>query len=355
MRVALDGTPLTVPTGGVARYTAELSRALAEAFSEDDFWLVSDQPFPMPEPSSANLKRGTGPRNFRESKWWLWGLQSEMSRLQIDVFHGTDFSVPYLPLRPSVLTLHDLSPWLDPGWHWNADRVRSRTPVLLRLGLASIIVTPSQAVRREAMERFRLSGDRVVAVPLAASPHFRPIEDPPHRPRYFLYTGILEPRKNLAVAVEAWRQVRKKEDVDLILAGRPREDFQLPAPEPGLYLPGEVPEPELPGLYSGAVACLYPSLYEGFGLPVLEAMQCEALVIASKDPAITEVAGGTAVQVDANDTPGWVKAMRAALHEPQSFADLRRRARQRATDFSWSRTARLTREVYDEARRRFNR
>jgi hypothetical protein len=114
MKIALDATPLSIPSGGVRRYTEELSRALAENFPEDEFWLLSDQRFELPFSAPPNLKMGQGPRNLLERRWWLWGLQVEISRIGIDVFHGTDFAVPYLPVRPSVLTLHDLSPWMDP-------------------------------------------------------------------------------------------------------------------------------------------------------------------------------------------------------------------------------------------------
>ena len=98
----------------------------------------------MPEGAPANLKRGGGPRNAVERRWWLWGIDRELGRLDADLVHGPDFAVPYIPRRPSVLTLHDLSPWMDERWHHAADRVRRRTPVLLELGMATMIITPSE-------------------------------------------------------------------------------------------------------------------------------------------------------------------------------------------------------------------
>jgi glycosyltransferase involved in cell wall biosynthesis len=352
MKIALDATPLTVPSGGVRRYTEELSRALADNFPEDEFWLLSDQQFDLPTTTLPNLKAGHGPRNMLERRWWLWGLQAEISRLGINVFHGTDFSVPYLPVRPSVLTLHDLSPWMDPGWHIESDRVRNRTPMLLRLGLATMVITPSQAVRRQAMERFHLQDDRVVAVPLAAASIFRPVSTPREGAPYFLYVGTLEPRKNVQMLIEVWREVRQQYPVDLILAGRRREDFPEIASEPGLHLLGLTSEDELPKLYSDAVACVYPSYYEGFGLPVLEAMQCGAAVIASRDAAISEVAGDAALLVEVGDERGWVEALRVVIEQPETTQALREKALARAAQFSWSKTARLTREVYGTAFRR---
>ena len=354
VKVGLDATPLTVSTGGVARYTAELSGALAVCFPEDDYWLLSDQEYAHPSPWLSNLKKGRGAQNVLERRWWLWGLQAEISRLHLDVFHGTDFSVPYLPVRPSVMTLHDLSPWLDPNWHADADRVRRRTPVLLRVGLPTMIVTPTQAVRRQTMERFRVSASRIVAVPEAAGERFRPVPPEIGRRRYLLCVGTLEPRKNLGLVIEAWREARNFDpDVELWVAGRKRRDFREPPPEPGLRLMGEVREEALPGLYSGAIACLYPSWYEGFGLPVLEAMQCGAAVLASKDPALEEVSGGAALHLDPADPKAWADAMKAALAEPDWLGDLREKAIRRAREFSWNNTAKRTHEVYDEAIRRF--
>ena len=349
MRIALDATPLTLTSGGLARYTAELARALAEQSESEDFFLLSDRRFAMPCGSPANLRSGRGPQNWADRKWWLWGLDREMDRLGCDLFHGTNFEVPYLARRPSVLTLHDLSPWMNGAWHHGADRVRRRTPWLIGLGIATMILTVSEAVRQQAIEPFDIAPSRIAAVPLAASEHFRPVAAPVGRP-YFLFAGTLEPRKNIAALVDAWRALRRDWDVDLILAGRRRDDFAEPAPEPGLHMAGEVSDAELAALYSGAIAFVYPSLYEGFGLPVLEAMQCGACVITSRDPAIAEVAGGAAIRCDPAELH---EAMRSVMENPEWAQEWRRRALQRASEFSWARTARRTREVYDEAQRRF--
>ncbi len=357
MRVALDATPLTVLTGGVRRYTAELARALAENFSADDFWLLSDQHFDNPAAEFRNLRCGRGPRNAAERRWWLYGLPRELSRLRIDVFHGTDFAAPYLPLRPSVMTVHDLSPWLDPCWHFSANRIRKRTPLLLRLGLATMVITPSEAVRRAAIERFHLRPERVVAIPHAVPPSFHPVPTNGKPRNYFLYVGTLEPRKNLLLLIDSWREVRARHaahlKVDLKLVGRRREDFPALPPEPGLEITGPVPDDELPALYSGAIACAYPSHYEGFGFPVLEAMQCGAAVIASRDAAISETAGEAALLLEANDVRAWTEALAAAAADPPWLCELRAKGLQRASQFSWKRTAARTREVYCEAARRF--
>ncbi|HWR54521.1 MAG TPA: glycosyltransferase family 1 protein [Bryobacteraceae bacterium] len=345
MRVALDATPLSLSTGGLRRYVEELARALLATFPEDAYLLVSDQPFE----TATSMARGRLPGNALERKWWSYGLPRELARRRIDVFHGTNFEVPCVPLRPSVITVHDLSPWRDEPWRAGGERVRRRTPFLVGLGLATMVITVSEAIRRETIERFSVAPERVVAVPLAAAPHLKPVESP-RQPPYFAYVGSIEPRKNVETIVAAWREVRRKAPVDLVVAG-PVRGVEI-EPEPGLKLLGEVPESALAPLFSGAVACLFPSLYEGFGLPVLEAMQCGAPVIVSRDPALTEVAEGGAVQVDARDVRGWADAMFAAVSRPEWRAEWSALAMARARQFSWDDTARKTRDVYSEAIRR---
>jgi len=337
VKVALDGTPLIVSTGGIPRYASELSLALRQTFPEDEFFLLTDQPVLH----EACLP--PGPLNPFERRWWSIGLPRRLAQLSVDVFHGTDYAVPYIPLRPAVLSLHDLSPWLNPGWHNAAGRVRRRAPYLMGLGLATLVMTPTEAVRRGAIDLFGLSPSRVVAVPYAAPSWMRPSpQQPPPRP-YFLYVGTLEPRKNIPVILEAWRHVRRVRDVDLVLAGRRREDFPPLDPEPGLILRGTVPDSELPPLYSNCVACLYPSLYEGFGLPVLEAMQCGAAVVTSRDPAVREVAGDAALYAGDGD---WPQALTALLDQPELLSRLREQSLRRAALFSWRGTAIATRQVY---------
>lgn len=334
MRAALDAAPLALSSGGLRRYAAELSHALAETFPDDEFTFV------RPTPGS-----------WIDRRWWLLGLNRELARIRADVFHGTNFEAPYLPLRPSVVTIHDLSPWRDAAWHADAARVRSRAPAVLSLGLATMVITVSEAIRRELICRFRLHPSRVVAVPLAPAAGLRRVEAPSVDP-YFLYLGTVEPRKNVPAIVEAWRLVRRDTNAGLVIAGRFRDDAPAIEPEPGLRILGEVPEDRLAPLYSGAIAVLYPSFYEGFGLPVIEAMQCGAMVIASRDAALMEVSGGAAVHAGARDVAAWAEAMRAAATQPEWAAAWRDRAAARARDFSWTATARLTREVYEEAIRR---
>lgn len=353
MRIALDATPLILTSGGLPRYVKELSLALAREFPEDEYLLLSDQPFSLPENAPPNLLRGRATHAEIHRRWWLWGVRQAIRHSRAQLFHGTNFEVPYLGRTPSILTIHDLSPWRNPEWHDAAGRVKRRTPWLVRFRRARMILTVSEAVRREIISHFGVRPEQVRAVPLAASAMFRPVPVPAavkngpgaQRP-FFLFVGTLEPRKNVAALVEAWHATKAQTGADLIIAGRNRTDFVPIEPCEGLNLLGEVSDDELPRLYSEALAFVYPTLYEGFGLPVLEAMQCGCPVITSHDPAVMEVAGGAAVH--ANSALELADAMRSIAANPRLRADLRHAGLARAADFSWHGTARDTRAIYAE-------
>jgi glycosyltransferase involved in cell wall biosynthesis len=363
LRLAIDATPLTEGTSGIARYTAELARALSREFPEDEYWLLSDQALPagLEAPGlRVEARRRTGWRR----RWWLAGLPAELVRGHFDAFHGTDFGVPYLPLKPAVLTFHDTSPWREGDERAEAaERVRRRTPYLLRL--ATMIITPTEAVRREVVERFGVSRQRTAAIPLAASEFFRPAtESEVERVRrawgldtpYILFLGATERRKNLTRLAAAWREARGTcPELQLAVVGRAARNTEVlnfgGGPKP--VVTGPLPDAEVAALLTGAVALVYPSLYEGFGLPVLEAMQAGTPVIVSEDAALREVAGEAAVRVDAWSVHALARAIVELTRDPNWRRRLRERGLERAAQFSWRRTARETREVYVEAVRRF--
>jgi alpha-1,3-rhamnosyl/mannosyltransferase len=346
--VALDATPLTLTSGGLARYVAELSLALAREYPEDSYALLTDQRFALPAGAAENLIKG--PETNTGRRWWLRGVRRAIAATGAQLFHGTNFEVPYLGSTPAILTIHDLSPWRDPAWHTDgAERVRFRTPWLIRLRRAQLILAVSQAVRSEIINHFGVPEHRVRAVPLAASSLFRVPDAPPEtgtgKP-YFLFVGTLEPRKNLAGLIGAWQATREATGAELLIAGRTRADFVPIPPMEGIKYVGEVPDHGLPGLFSGALAFIYPTFYEGFGLPVLEAMQCGCPVITSRDPAVAEASGGAAIQAG---SPGEIaQAMRAVASNAELRRELRRKGLARASQFSWERTARETHALYEE-------
>ncbi len=368
MRIGLDATPLIHPYGGVSRYVTELTVALAERFPEDEFHLLTDQ-------SGCHFDRRLVRSNViiapptapsLGGKWWSLRLPWELRRRRIDVFHGTNFSVPYLPLTPALMTLHDLSPWKDPPLRPpGSERVRRRTPRLFRL--ARLILTPTQAISVEAGERFGIPASKRLAIHHAPTPAlhggvaeslsrdregvvgYSHVLDGGIKPPYLLYLGSGEPRKNLPTLIESWRIARRDlPELKLVLAGVGQ--FQAPS-EPGLCRLAQVTDSQAARLLSGAAAFVYPSLYEGFGLPVVEAMHHGVPVITSQDPAIVEAAGGAALHVDVTSASILAKTITTLTTNPDQNRRLRKLGFERAASLSWTSTAEQTRAAYARATR----
>ena len=365
MRIAIDATPLTCSTGGIRRYVEELTRALALCSPNDDIFLLTDQQgWLLPEElrQLANVQAPAPEREHLRGKWWSLGLPWALARHRIDVFHGSDFAVPYLPLRPSVLVVHDLSPWKNPPLRAEgAGRVRSRAPCLFRI--ATLLVTPSEAVKWELADAFGIPPSRIVVTPLAARGEFRPAAEAEvtswlrqHglRQPYLAALAAPQPRKNIENLLDAWAAARTIcPDLRLVCMGSLPGATMKRYSQGGLDVLPPLPDSGLRNLLSGAVAFVYPSLYEGFGLPVLEAMQMSVPVVTSQDKAISEVAGGAALQVDVTNAELFRRAVVEVATNPRLQADLRAKGMQRSSQFSWRTTAVLTRQSYVEAIRRF--
>ena len=358
MRIGLDATPLIKPAGGIPRYVTELALALARRFPADELHLLSDQPglhLDSRLTAETNVIYEPPARSMFLGKWWSVGLPMVLKRKKIDVFHGTDFAVPYLPFTPSVMTVHDLSPWMpEPIRPPGSDRVRHRAPKLF--GLAKRIITPTQAVAGQLADRFSIPPAKISAILHAArSDYQRPLDDVVTErlqllgvpEPYLLYTGSREPRKNLAMLEGVIGRVREKRpDAFLVECG---PGIPLEALPPGVMHLGAVSEQDLSALLSRASAFLYPSLYEGFGLPVLEAMQAGTPVLASNDPAVAEAAGGAALLLDARADQLWAAEVSRLLTDPEWASELRQKGKARAAQLTWERTAEHTRAIYERA------
>ncbi len=377
MRIGLDGIPLKYLKTGIGHYTFEVARRLALDSPADEFELVSPSPFITEPRDKVGAQRW--PQNLRavhvrasliERRWWTIGLPRYIKREGLALFHGTNFEVPLRKRCPTVLTIHDLSLLLYPQTHQSRLVLRSRLLLPLMSRAATMIVTVSESVRREVCEHLRVPPEKVAAVPNAARSLFHPASSEQTaavRERlgveedFLLYVGTIEPRKNLLTLVRAFVEMLSTTSLrpQLVIAGKKgwlSDDLYAYVKESGVarrvLFTGYVTDDELRALYSSCRAFVYPSLYEGFGLPPLEAMACGAPVIASNIPSIREVTGEAARLVDPENVNALAQSIVSLLLDEGEQQHLSSAGLKRAAEFSWERTARSIREVYDEAIRR---
>lgn len=369
MRIAIDGLPLCQALTGVGHYTVELARHLALTNPGDEITLVSPRNYLTAPSPEDNLRYIRPTINPILRSWWRSNLPRYLEKEHIDVFHGTNFELPINAPCATVVTIHDLSTLLHPHLHErkNVNRAKVKLPIVS--ASATLIVTPTETIRREVHEQLDVSLDRIVSVVEAARDCFVPrrfsataavrnrlgIGD-----RFLLYVGTVEPRKNLLSLVQAFEEVYESDDqLQLVITGRTgwlvEETFKYvrtSAARERIVFTGYLPDDDLCSLYSSCSLFFYPSTYEGFGLPPLEAMACGAPVVVSRIPTIEEVVGNSACLVDP-EPHAMATTMRELLMNDEARQKLAESGKRRASEFSWAQTARRMREIYLEAMRRF--
>jgi glycosyltransferase involved in cell wall biosynthesis len=365
MRIGLDGMPLTELKTGIGAYTFELARALAAQAPHDDFELVSPRPFlsaAIVDAKPANLSLVYSKPNALQRRWWTFGLPSYIRRTSLALFHGTNFELPLRGDCPTVVTIHDLSWLLHSTTHEARAVLRARLRLPRMARRATMVITDSESVRGEVCERLEIDGDKVVAIPLAPQSGFGPVAPEVAvevrkrlgiQDEFLLFAGTIEPRKNLITLVRAFEEVLRTTELrpQLVIAGKIGwKSKELLAQLSGqIKLIGYTPDADLRALYSSCRAFIYPSIYEGFGLPPLEAMACGAPVIASAVPSVTPA---VARVISPTDVHGLARSIVELLTDPRAREALSLAGQKHAAQFSWERTASLTREVYNETLKR---
>ena len=364
MRVGLDGTPLLGARTGVGRYVEHLVRELAVRDGLDlvvtAFTLRGGAGLPAAVPPGVAVRHRPAPARALRAAWgraelppveWLTG--------RLDVFHGTNFVLPPLRRAGGVVTVHDLSYLRYPGTVAAASR-RYRELVPRGLRRAAVVLTPSRAVADEVRAEYGL-GDRVVATPLGVDPAWFGAVPPDPAwlagrglpERYLLFVGTVEPRKGLPGLLRALRLLHDddRSTPPLVLAGPPGwgpalETSALPAG--AVRTAGYLDSADLRRAVAGAAALAFPSRYEGFGLPPLEAFATGTPVVASDLPVVREVTGDLAELVAVGDDAGLAAALRKVLAgDGGPVARAARQAHARA--FSWTATAEATHAAYTSA------
>jgi glycosyltransferase involved in cell wall biosynthesis len=292
----------------------------------------------------------------------------ELRRHPADLLHVQFTAPPFAPC-PVVATIHDLSFEHLPETFNRRSWMQLRLTVRRTARTAAHIITPSEFSRRDLIETYNVAPERVSVTLAAAAPHFRPaapeaVAEAQRRygidRDYVLAVGSIQPRKNLVRLVRAYSDLRRRRSHDklpqLVLVGKRAWLYgeTLRAVEqsgvaPDVIFTGYVPERDLPALYSGALCFVYPSYFEGFGLPALEAMQCGAAVVAGDRTSLPEVVGDAGLLVDPFDEDAIGAAVSSLIDDGELRARLGARGRERAALFSWTETARQTLRVYEQA------
>lgn len=374
MKVILSVEPVRFPLTGIGRYAYELAKGMQASDEITELKLFSGSRFlsGLPEPASESgnsygLKRlvqKSAPAMAAYGRLMPLLRKQALKGYDDFIYHGPNFFLPPFPGR-KVATFHDLSPF---KWAECFDPVKVRylqKELEKTLNTADALITDSEYTRRELAEFAGWPIEKIHAVPLAAGPEFRPRNEDEVRPLlrryglgyqgYSLFVGTIEPRKNIIRLLDAYELLPKaiREKWPLILTGYrgwKSDDIHARIKEAerqgwAKYL-GFLPAEELPLLYSGARLFVFPSLYEGFGLPVLEAMQSGVPVICSNQASLPEVAGDVAVQMHPDDIEGIAASLSKILTADQERASLVSAAKQHANSFSWKSCQRDTTSVY---------
>ena len=371
MRIGIDATALPPQPVGAGNYIIQLVKALATLQSEHEF-VVFAQPrgpelikLPYENPVEWVIvgERDPGSRLI----WEQLFFPKLVRESGVDLLHSLHYTRPMRLLCKSVVTFHDMTFFLYPELHTWARRQYFPQMMKASARSADQLITVSNSTRNDLIKILNVNPNRVTSAQLGVTPGYMPIDDDAAMQRiiekydlperFILYVGLVEPRKNLPILIEAFKRLSEEDlNYKLVLVGRlgwMHKDVigqvrELNLDDEVLFL-GYVPQQDLPLIYNLASLFVYPTLYEGFGLPVLEAMACGVPVITSNVSSLPEIVGEAGLLTPVNELEALYKTIIRALTDTSLRKDLISKGIKRAAKFSWARTAQLTLQVYQRA------
>jgi glycosyltransferase involved in cell wall biosynthesis len=373
MRITFDLSPAVHHHAGLGRYAHELLAALIARGRTDQYCAFYYAPHgderpdpPVDRVPSRTIRLPAKPWRMSVLLAYFMGLTMDRWLPPGDIFHATDHLLPPLRSVRSVFTVHDLIFRFFPEYHLPLNRWYLSLMLPRFIHRADAIIAVSENTRRDVARLMQIPADKITVIYEGVSPAFCPVTDrsalervrqkyhlPPH---FILYLGTIEPRKNLLMLLNAYRALltQNKSAPDLVIAGRRGWLYQPVfdrVREQGLdtrvHFTGWIEAGDQPLLLSAADVFVYPSLYEGFGLPPLEAMACGLPVLSSGASSLPEIVGEGGILLDPQDTSAWVQALGRVLADGTLRADLSARGVAQAGKFSWDRSARETISVYE--------
>ncbi|MGH9141356.1 MAG: glycosyltransferase, partial [Vicinamibacterales bacterium] len=365
MRIAFDGTALRPGRTGVGYYTEHLLHHLAQTATNDELIVVSNRAIDTTSPLPSRVRVATPPHHVPRLVWMQTLAVTALREVEADVVHFTNGMLPLMSPVPTVVTIHDMSLRLYPRYHPPRRVILNRPLVDLAARRADAIITPSESAKRDIVRLYRLDPGRVHVVYEAAAPSFTRVRDAAAlervRSRYglgervILYVGTIEPRKNLPTLIDAFAARRLSGELDhqLVCVGPYGwlsrgidKQIKKAAAAGAIRFTGYVPFDDLPALYSLAEMFVYPSMYEGFGLPVVEAMACGAPVITGRTAALSEIGGGAIVEIDRIEPDELGRVLVGLANSRDRREELSGLGLARAASFSWERAAGESLEIY---------
>lgn len=367
LQIGIDGDTLGRKRTGDESYLASLMRGLGRVDQQSRYTVfVRDEAAVAAQfPTLSDWQF----RQVRPTSIWVRypvGFPLALRQHRLDVLH-TQYFVSPLCRCPVVCTVHDISFAVRPEYFTLKDRIFLGSLVPRALRRAQRVITDTEYTRADLVKVYNVDPARIAVIPLAADPRYRPLDRDACRATvtarhnvadgYILYVGTLQPRKNVSTLVDAYAQFRRRTGLPhkLLIVGKPKYKFEAVFAaiersgfKDDILFAGFVPDEELPTYYNAADVFVFPSLYEGFGLPVLEAMACGTPVICSSASCLPEVVDDAGLLAEPSDPSAFCNALERVLGNPAEAAALRERGLQRAARFTWDRTARETLEVYHE-------
>ena len=381
MRVAFNALYLQEPRTGTGRYVYNLLRSLGRVDGVTEYVVLSPrEPEVMPETPSTFMwetvpldRVRRGGENFEKLAWEQFAFPAAAKRLGARVMHVPHFAAPrYTHGIPTLVTIHDVVPLRLPEYRASAPAQLYSRLVSWAARHADMVVAVSEHAKADIIELLGVAPDRVRVVVEAPAPGYRPVQDPAKLrsvrakyglgDRYVLNVGGLDARKNIAGLIGAFAAVYHDigdPDLQLFIAGESKllgtspvfPDWRPLAAQFGIagqVICTPIGEYDLPALYSGAACFAFTSLYEGFGLPPIEAMACGAPVVCSDRTSLPEVVGSSGLLADPTNIEAFGTAMMRVLTEPEYADDLRLRGLARAKQFTWDQVAVETSALYAE-------
>ena len=365
MKIGIDARLVYYQPAGIGQYTVRLAQALAAIDRDNTYVILQSRKDRAPLVEAANVrhhKMWTPPHHRYEQLT----LPLELAPLGLDLLHCPDFIPPFHRRCRAVITVHDVAFLRFPGL-LTAESQRYYGQIARAVQNADHIIAVSESTKKDLISLVGADASRITVVHEAAGTVFHPADAAAIRQvreryglagDYILFVSTIEPRKNIPFLLHAYARLRETWQGDgeipsLVLAGNRgwlydrifTVIYQLKL-TPSVIVTGGVPVEDLPALFSGALFFVMPSLYEGFGLPVLEAMSCGTPVIASNTSSLPEVAGDAAILIDPQDIVGLAAAMQRLCNDAALRHEMRARGMAQAARFSWQRAARETLAVY---------